>query len=111
MREDSTKKIGRDSPRCQAGVVRPFLSSRFSAKTDEIIKIKGVESRLDIFAALGVLADILGKSGKSFGITVGTSLFHVGRPGFDFPRCTRGLGVGENPLKGFLIAYSLGQLF
>jgi hypothetical protein len=105
------KKIGRDSPRFQAGVVRPFQSSRFSAKTDEIIKIKGVEPRLDIFAALGVLADILGKNGKSFGITVGTSLFHVGRPGFDFPRSTRGLGVGENPLKGFLIAYSLGQLF
>jgi len=35
-------------------------------QTDEIIKIEGVEPRLDIFAALGVLADILGKNGKSF---------------------------------------------
>ena len=65
--------------------------SCFTAEADEVVEIKGVEPRLDVFAGLAVLPNVFGEAGQSFGIAIRSPLFHLGRPGFDFPWRMRGL--------------------
>jgi hypothetical protein len=52
--------------------------SCFTTEADEVVEIKGVEPRLDIFAGLAVLPNVFGEAGQSFGIAIRSSLFHLG---------------------------------
>jgi hypothetical protein len=85
--------------------------SCFTADANEVVKIQGVEPRLDVFAGLAVLPNVFGEAGQSFGIAIRSPLFHMGRPGFDFPCRMRGLGVGVDPFENFAVGFSGSQLF
>src|SRR6266581_6820877 len=74
-----------------------------------VVEFNGVEPCLDVFASLALLADVSGEQRERFGVAVWSAFFHVGGPGFDFPRRARDLGMRPDPFEDFPVAFSFSQ--
>ncbi len=57
-----------------------------------------------------MLPDVFSEAGESFGVAIRAAFIEVSRPGFDFPRSARRLGVFQDPGKDFAVAFAGSQL-
>src|SRR5258708_7305069 len=87
------------------------MSSRFPAEADVVIKVQGVEPRLDVFAGLRVLPHVFGESREGFRVAVRSTFVEIGGPSLDFPRWVRKLGMRQDPFKDLPVALPGCQLF
>src|SRR5882672_2378265 len=87
-----------------------FVSlSGLASETDVVVQFDGVKPCFDVLAGLAEFPDIFGKKLERFGVAVWSAFFHVGGPGFDFPRRAPALGMRPHPFEDFPVAFSFSQ--